>query len=554
MRKWKRVLSAALAAIMTVSLAACGGSGTGSNSGTTGNSATQATAVGTAGSKSITIASGSPTGGLDPAGVALDFWVEYSKLCISPLISFNEKGEIIYEAAESYSVSDDGLVWTFKLRPDGKWSDGSAVTPADFINTIKRSLDPQSSSSIYAENLYVIKGAQAAHKGEGSLDDVKVAAVDDTTLEITLEAPCPYFEKLLALPVFAPSKDGVAAAGDEEWWKNPGTSLGNGAFCLTEFVQDQYYVVTKNPEFYNADEVKLDSITVKFIDDTQALISAYKTGEVDVASGLPDYILQQYEGKDDLFIWNMLTTKFILPNLSVKPLDDVRVRKAIALALNRAEICAAIGEDYIPSTSFVAEYMLSNNSSEYFSKETDPLITEDIEKAQALLAEAGFPGGAGFPVLTYNYPSTDKDSLLAQAIQAQLKQNLGIVIELNAMESQVCVSERREGNFEMTRHSWTADFNDPINYLSLWTSNSSMNDSGIVNAEYDELIAKSNAATDPAERNKYLHEAEKILVEENAYVIPVNTQIYVGLRNPKITGVTLNDKGESLYRYADLAE
>ncbi len=551
MRKWKRVLSAALAAIMTVSLAACGGSqGTGSTTGSNEGAGTSTAA----GAKSITIAASSPEGGLDPAGVALDFWVTYSKLCISPLISFDEAGNIIYEAAESYSVSDDGLVWTFKLRADGKWSDGSAVTPADFINTIKRSLDPQSSSSIYAENLYVIEGAEAAHKGEGSLDDVKAVAVDDTTLEITLKEPCPYFEKLLALPVFAPSKDGIAVAGDEEWWKNPGTSLGNGAFCLTEFVQDQYYVVTKNPEFFNADEVKLDSITVKFIDDTQALISAYKTGEVDVASGLPDYILQQYEGKDDLFIWNMLTTKFILPNLSVKPLDDVRVRKAIALALNRTEICAAIGEDYIPSTSFVAEYMLSNNGSEYFSKETEPLITENIEEAQALLAEAGYPGGAGFPVLTYNYPSTDKDSLLAQAIQAQLKQNLGIEIQLNAMENQVCVSERRAGNFEMTRHSWTADFNDPINYLSLWTSDSSMNDSGIVNAEYDELIAKSNAATDPAERNQYLHEAEKILVEENAYVIPVNTQIYVGLRNPKIIGVTLNDKGESMYRYADLAE
>lgn len=553
MKKWKKALSMALAAVLAMSLAACGsgsaGSGSGSDGSSTGNAASTA-----AGEKQIILAAGSPSGGLDPAGVALDFWTEYSKFCISPLISFNEKGEIIYEAAESYSVSEDGLVWTFKLRPDDKWSDGSAVTPADFINTIKRSLDPENSSSIYAENLYVIAGAEAAHKGTGSLEEVQVAAVDDTTLEITLAAPCPYFEKLLALPVFAPSKDGVAVSGDEEWWKTPGTSLGNGAFYLTEFVQDQYYVVSKNPHYYNADQVKLDSVMVKFIDDTQAMISAYKTGEVDVISGLPDYILEQYEGKDDLFIWNMLTTKFILPNLSVEPLDDVRVRKAIALALSRTEICAAIGSDYIPSTSFVPEYMLSNSGSEYFSQEKDPLITENIEEAQALLAEAGYPNGDGFPVLTYNYPSSDKDSLLAQAIQAQLKQNLNITIELNAMESQVCVSERREGNFELTRHSWTADFNDPINYLSLWTAASSMNDSGINNAEYDELIAQSNAALDPAERNEYLHAAEKILVEEEAYVIPINTQIYIGLRNPKITGVTYNDKGESLYRYADLEE
>ncbi len=548
MKKWKRVFTAMLAAAVTVSAAACSGPAE-----ETGGSSEAASAAvdGTAGGKNITIAISAPSGGLDPAGVALDFWVSYSQLCISPLISFDENGEVVYEAAESYEQSEDGLIWTFHLRQDGKWSDGSPVTAADFVNTIHRSLDPETSTSIYAENLYVLEGAEEAHRGEGSLDDVKAVALDDYTLELTLKEECPYFEKLLSLPVFAPSNATVAVAGDEEWWKTPGTSLGNGAFYLTEYVQDQYYVVSKNPEFWNADEVKLDQITVKIIDDTQALIAAYKTGEVDVASGLPDYILEQYEGQEDLFTWNMLTTKFILPNLSVEPLDDVRVRKAIAMALNREEICTAIGSDYTPTTSFVAANMLSNAGSEKFSEEADPVITEDIAQAQELLAEAGYPNGEGFPVLTYNYPSSEKDSLLAQAIQAQLKQNLGIDIELNAMESQVCVSERQAGNFELTRHSWTADFNDPINYLSLWVSDSSMNDSGINDADYDAAVEASNTAMDPEERNQYLHEAEEILLE-NAYVIPVSTQIYIGLRNPAITGVTMNDKGEYLYRYADL--
>ena len=281
--------------------------------------------------------------------------------------------------------------------------------------------------------------------------------------------------------------------------------------------------------------------------------AAYQTGEVDVATGLPDYIRDAYAGSDELFIWNMLTSKFILPNLNVKPLDDLRVREAIALALNREEICAVIGADYIPSTSYVAEFMLSNSSSEYFSKEKAPLFTEDIAKAQQLLADAGYPNGDGFPVLTYTYPNSDKDALLAQAIQAQLKANLGITIDLIGVEDQVYSSNRSEGSYDLIRHSWTADFNDPINYLDLYTSYSGGNYNHVNLPEYDALIEASNVTADQAERNELLHQAEQLLVGENFFVIPVATQVYICLWNPRLSGVTINEKGEPMYRYADIA-
>ncbi len=553
----KKVLAILLAALMFSSLAACGGSKTDSSVETKGTE--DAAAPGEAssdpvGEKVITIGTSSNSGGLDPAGVAIDFWVEYSKLCIAPLISYDSEGNIVYESAESYSVSDDQLTWTFLLRKDAKWSDGSPVIADDFINTIKRALDPNNPMSIYADMLYVIKGAEAANSGNGSLDEIGVTAVDDNTLQFTLNAPCTYFLKLITLPPFAPSKTGMATLDNAEWYKDPVTSLGNGAFYLTEYVQDQYYTVSKNPNYYAADQVKLDKITVKIITDAQASITAYKTGEIDVAVGLPSYIMDEYQDSDELFIWNMLTTKFILPNISVKPLDDVRVRKALALALNRSQICAAIGNDYQPTTSFVAEYMLSNSSSEYFSKEKDPLFTEDVETAKQLLKEAGYENGEGFPELSYNYPNNEKDSALAQAIQAQLKQNLNIDIKLNALEEQVCVSDRREGNFDLTRHSWTADFNDPINYLSLYTSYSGNNNSGVNDSVYDGFIENSNQAADQTSRNEYLHEAEAELVTNNFFVIPISTQIYIGLKNPKITNLTTNDKGETMYRYADITE
>ena len=504
--------------------------------------------------KSITIATVSSAGDLDPAGIAIDMWTEYCKMCVDPLIRFDANNEIIYEAAESYEVSDDELVWTFHLRENGKWSDGSAVTAADFINTIHRALDPSNGMSIYASILYPIVGAKEAHEEGASLDDVMAVAVDDYTLQFTLTAPCTYFTALLTVGPFYPSKVGLATLENSSWWKNPETSLGNGAFYMTEYVEGEYYTCKKNPYYWNADAVNLDEFTVRFLYDSTALVAAYKTGEVDQASGLPDYIAEEYEGTDDLYYWTMLTSKFILPNLNVEPLNDVRVREAIALALNRTEICEVVGADYMPSTSYVAEYMVSNCSSEYFSKETDPLFEEDIAKAQALLAEAGYPNGEGFPVLTYTYPTAGKDPALAEAIQACLQQNLGITIELNGVEDGVYSQIRSEGSYELIRHSWTADFTDPINYLDLYTSYSQGNYNGFANAEYDALIEASNATSDQTERNQLLHAAEKILVGEEFAVIPVCTQKYINLRSPKIINVTTNEKDEAMYRYADIAE
>ena len=512
-----------------------------------------ADAESTQGGGEITIATVSSTGGLDPAGFALDMWTEYAKLCTDGLVSYDSEGNLIYESAESVDTSDDGLVWTFHLR-ENQWSDGSDVTAADFVNTIDRALDPNNGNAIYANMLFNISGAEEYNSGEGTLEDVKAVAVDDQTLEITLDAPCSYFLKMMSMPVFYPSKEGAATNENETWWQDPATSLGNGAFTLESYTDGVGYTVVKNPYYYQADKVSLDKINVQFISDQTALLSAYQTGEVDVVTGLPDYVKDQYTEEDGLFIWTMLTSKFMLPNLSVAPLDNEQVREAIALALSRQQICDVIGSDYIPSVNYVAEYMLSNSSDQYFKDEQDPLFEENTEKAQELLAEAGYPNGDGFPTLTYKYPNSEKDSLMAQAIQAQLKSVLNINIELVGEEDEVYAQDKKDGNYELIRHSWTADYNDPINFLNLYTSDSTSNYNGVADAAFDEAIANSNATDDQAERNQYLHEAQNILVSENFYVIPVVTQVYICLINPSISNVTTNDKGEPMYRFATLAQ
>ncbi|MGN0355608.1 MAG: peptide ABC transporter substrate-binding protein [Muricoprocola sp.] len=500
----------------------------------------------------INIATVSCAGSLDPAGVAIDMWTEYAKLCTDGLISYDSEGNIIYESAESFDVSDDGLVYTFHLREDAKWSDGSAVTANDFVNTIHRALDPENGGAIYANMLFGIEGAEEYHNGEAPIEDVKAVAVDDYTLEFDLDAPCSYFLKMMTIPVFYPSKEGLATNEDDQWYKDPAKSLGNGAFCMESYTEGVGYTVVKNPYYYQADKVNLDKINVNFITDTTALLAGYQTGEMDVVTGLPDYVADDYTEEDGLFIWKMLTSKFILPNLEKEPLDNELVREAIALALNRTELCAAIGNDYIPSVNYVAEYMLSPSSDQYFKDEQDPLFTEDEERAKELLAEAGYPDGEGFPTLTYKYPNSEKDSLLAQGIQAQLKSVLNIDIELVGEEDGVWSTDRENGDFDLIRHSWTADFNDPINYLSLYVTGASSNYNHVADAAYDEAIANSNATTDQEERDQYLHEAQNILVSENFYVIPAVTQVYVCLINPEIQNVTTNDKGEPMYRFAAL--
>lgn len=533
---FKKLLTVVLSVSILATMVACGGA--------------KENSTAEKGEKVIVNADSDLDGSLDPAGFALQSWNGFARYCSLPLISYDETGSIVYEAAESMDVSDDQLVYTFHLRKDAKWSDGSSVVANDFLNTIHRSLDSETSSSVYADQLFFIVGAEAAYEGTGSIEDVMAVAKDDYTLVLTLSAPCAYFTKLLSLPVFYPSKSGVAVSGTE-WYKNPETCLCNGPFKMTEFVQDQYYVLEKNPYYFDADKVKIDKVINKSITDTQSTIAAYTSKEVDIASGLPDYIETQYAGSDELFIWSMLTTTTILPNLNVAPLDNQLVREAIALALDRKAICASAGANYEPSYTWVPKYMTSNKGGGYFADEVSH-FSENLEKAKQLLSDAGYPGGEGFPTLTYTYPSNDKDAIIAQAIQAQLKSALGINIELEAQETEVYNTTKREGTFELLRYNWTADYNDPINYLSLYVTGCPLNFNGVVNADYDAAIAASNAATTQEERNTYLHEAERILVDEMFYTIPVSTMHYVGLRNSAIIGVTYNDKGESYYRFSDL--
>ena len=504
------------------------------------------------GEKGITVAISSDTGTMDPAGSIALTYLAYSVSALDELLTYNENGEIEYRAAESYEVNDDSTVWTFHLREDALWSDGTPVTSADFMNTITRALDPASGSG-YANYLFPIENAEAIYNGEADVDSLGVETPDEHTLIFRLAEPCVYFLDLLRLPVYTPSCSEYADSVDSGWDRDPETSLSNGPFCLAEYVPDQYFVLEKNENYWNADAVKLDTITYRFFDDTQSMANAYEAGEADVATSLSSTVMEAYEGTDDLFVTDQIATRYIYMNLNVEPLNDVRVREAINLAINREELCQIVGSDTEPAYNLVAKYMKDKNTGEYFVDEADQPFEEDVAKAQELLAEAGYPNGEGFPELTYNYPTLEMDSDTAQVIQEQLKENLNITINLEAQELQANYSTRYAGDFDLCRMNWTADFADPYTYLSMLLSNSTYNCSGINDMEYDSIVAASNSESDPAKRSELLHQAEQLAVGEQFYIIPLFAMKSVNLVNPDITGIRqIPASGALEYRYADI--
>lgn len=504
------------------------------------------------GKKQIVVATNSETGSLDPSGMIATTYLAYSVSALDELLTYDADGNIDYRAAESYEVNEDATVWTFHLRKGAKWSDGTPVTAADFLNTIKRALSPESGNG-YSNYLFPIKNAESIYNGETSMEELGVKAIDDETLEFTLSTPCVYFLELLRLPVYTPSCVTYADAVGSGWDKNPQTSVSNGPFYLTEYVPEQYFVLEKNPYYHNAGQVKLDRITYRFFSDQQSMANAYKTGEVDVAPALQATVMEEYEGQQDLVVTDTIATRYIYPNLSVEALQDVRVRKALNLAIDREELCGMVGKDTEPTVNLIAKYMKDKETGDYFVDGAEKPFTENVKEAQQLLAEAGYPNGEGFPKLTYKYPSLELDSDTAQVLQQQLKKNLNIEIELQAQELQVNYSDRRAGDFELCRMNWTADFADPYTYLSMLLSNGTYNCSQIADERYDALVNASDIKRDAGKRNQLMHEAERLAVGEQAYVIPLFAMKSVNLIRPEIKGITqIAASGALEFRYASI--
>ncbi len=466
-----------------------------------------------------------------------------------------ENGEIEEGIAESYEVSEDGLVYTFYIRDNAKWSDGQDVTANDFEYAWKRALNPDTASE-YAYQLFYIKNGEAYNSGEVSVDDVGIKVIDDKTIEVTLENVVPYFLSLLAMPVYYPVREDIVEANGDKWALSPETYVSNGAFKMVEWNAKESMTFIKNENYWDADNVKLETLVFRLIDDQTTTLSAFRNGELDIMEQPPTTEIQTLIDEGVAKVYPYLGTYFYMVNVSgeglssdgVDALQDVRVRKALSLAIDRTLITEKVsmgGE--IPASSYVPESILDTQENEFHKDYSN--VTTNIEEAKKLLEEAGYPNGEGFPTITFTYNTASNHQMIAQAIQDMWKTNLGINVELKNEEWAVFQTTRNNFQYEICRHGWIGDYNDPMTFLDMWVTEGGQNNSGYSNTEYDSLIEQAKAEQDGERRTELLRQAEDILMEDMP-IIPIYYYTNIVCAKDNVKGYIKSPLGAMLFREA----
>ena len=438
-------------------------------------------------------------------------------------------------AAESWTVSDDGKVYIFKLRKNGRWSNGDPVTADDFVWSWQRILTA-SLGSQYPDMLYYLEGAQEYHTGQtNDFSSVGVKALDSHTLEVKLKAPTPFFTGLLShYSTWPVHKETVLKHGSIDdrngEWTRPGNFVCNGAFNLKSWELNNKIVVEKNPMYWDASTVRLNEIHYYPVSNVMTEDRMFRAGQLHVTSTLPSQKCPVYieEGNPDLRIDPYMGTYFYRLNTTNPYLNDARVRKALAYSIDRKLLVEKVTKcGQIPAYSFTPPG--SNGYEPTTSIPFDPAL------AKELLAEAGYDSENQFPKLEILFNTNEDHRKVALAIQQMWQQNLGIEVELVNQDWKVYLSREMVGDFQVSRAGWIGDYEDPNTFLDLMRPNRGNNKTGWENEAYDTLVAKANSTNDQTLRYQLLDEAEKILIE-NMPVIPLYTYVRSYQLSPDVKG------------------
>lgn len=492
---------------------------------------------------------GSEPSDLDPHTVTGLGEAKLVQTLFDPLVSF-EPGTLapVPALAERWEISADGLTYTFHLRADAKWSDGSDLTAQDCVDSWQRILTP-SLGADYAYFLYLLRGAEAFHKGQtADFSTVGAVARDARTLVATLTHPAPYFLQALLNSCWRPvNVRAIAAVGDAYRrgtpWTRPGKLVSSGPFVLKEWTTQQRIVVEKSPTYYDRDRVRLNAVCLYPTDSIDAEERAFRSGQLHITYALPLSKVKpaQQDHNPALRIDRQMETYFFRLNVRKAPLQDARVRRALALAVDRATIADKIlPGGRTPASSFVPPLLQGYTP--------PPGQIHDLAAARQLLAEAGHPGGAGLPPIEILYNNSEILRLVAEAIQQMWHRDLGIDVRLVNQEYKSVFASRRAGDYQVLLGSWTADYLDATTFLDLWRSDSGNNHTGWSDPTYDALSNRANTLADPAARAAVLAQAEA-LVLESAPIIPIYFNTHVYFLHPAVKGWEPTPTDHSDFRY-----
>ncbi|MEZ6196067.1 MAG: peptide ABC transporter substrate-binding protein [Planctomycetota bacterium] len=469
--------------------------------------------------------------------------------------------------AEHWTRSEDGLEYRFRLRADARWSDGRTLDATDFVWSWRRVLTPPGRedpeiarpvASSYAELLFDIAGAEAFYRGE--LDDfaaVGIRAVSPRELVVRLARPTPWFLELLAFPTFSPVPRHVADRLGPTWTR-AGNLVGNGAFVLAERRVGDLVRVERNPRYWDREAVGLDGIVYYTTDQIDTALDQYLAGETDWVRGFNPKKVRAWRADPELSralrAPEYLGTYFYRLNCVRGPTRDPRVRRALSLAVDRGALTRHVtGLGEAPAHGLVPACLARTSPWTVLDAATGTGF--DPERARSELAAAGFPGGRGFPTLTLAYNTDVKNRAIAEAVQQMWKRELGIAVELENREKRVHLALERALDYEISRGSWVGDFADPVTFLDFMVGGRANNRTGWENPRFDALVERSRAETDPEARRRLLQEAERILVVEDAALLPLFAfRTPSVLRPGRFVGIHENARDLHPPKYIRLAE
>lgn len=465
------------------------------------------------------------------------------------LMTHGEDGKPVNGMATDYSVSENGLVWTFTLG-DHQWSDGAPVTAEDFVYALRRIQAPETASQ-YSSLLYIIKNAEAVNNGTLSGEELGVEAVDDKTLKITLEAPAPFLLGLLThYTTYPVPRHVVEQYGDA--WIQPENIVVNGPYKLAYWRTGDQLVSEVNPTGFGADDVCFKRVVYFELEDENAYENKIAAGELDINNAFSGARMAELEEK--LPGWPRTTPALITTywafNTEEAPFDDVRVRKALSMALDREFLVRnVLTPGYVPAYSFVPPGIDNYNIDAPKVTFSEMSRDERLVEAKALLEAAGF--GPNNPLeFEFIHRSTDDNPKAAPVAQANWSDIAPWVKPtIVKQDTQVLYSRLRQSDFSVSDAAWVADFDDPINFLYLLDSNTGQQNYGnYSNPEYDALLTQSASEMDLQKRAELLAEAEKMMLEEYP-ITPMWFQVTKNLVDPTLTGWTDNAVDQHRSRY-----
>jgi len=425
--------------------------------------------------------------------------------------------------AEKWEISPDGCTYLFHLRSDAQWSNGTPVTAEDFVQSWRRVLTPETASE-YSYQLHYLKNGRAYNEGKiKDFSQVGVHALDARTLKVELESPTPFFLELCAIPPLFPVPVATIERYGDSWVK-PGKLIGNGPYALKEWRVNDHILLEKNPRYWDRAHVAMQTVEVIPTPKANTALNYYLSGLADLSMDkglIPPALLNELRTRPDFHSAPFLGSYFIRFNASRPPFKDPRVRQAFSMVIDKKLLVEKItraGE--VPAYSLVPP-----GAAGYQPPEGLP---EDIGRARKLLAEAGYPGGKGFPLVSYLYSEGELNEAIAVELQGMFRSALGVEIGLQRQEWKVYLRSLTTLDYDLARSTWVGDYRDPNTFLDMFVTGGGNNRTGWGNPQYDQLIAEAGRELDPKKRLDLFRSAEHLLVAEQAVIAPL--YYYVGIQ------------------------